>query len=193
MVKLHLGCGEKHIKGYVNIDIRPMDSVDKVDNIKYLRFLKKNSIDVIYACSVLEHFIRCEYKNVLRRWYELLKPEGILRLGVPDFEAIVNYYSQYNDINSVIGLLYGGQDYDQNFHHMCWDFNSLKKDLEELGFRDIYRYNWRDTEHSDIDDFSQSYLPHMDKENGMLMHIKTLMDRIPHGKSPSPPCWLMIK
>jgi len=170
-LKLHLGCGEKHIEGYINIDIRPMKSVDKVDNIKYLRSFKKGSVDVIYSTSVLEHFIRWEYKNALRRWYDLLKSGGILRLGVPDFEAIVKYYQQNRDIDKVIGLLYGGQDYDHNFHHICWDFYSLSRDLEGLGFKDVHRYEWRDTEHSHIDDFSQSYLPHMDKENGMLMHL----------------------
>ncbi|MHA1469821.1 MAG: class I SAM-dependent methyltransferase [Candidatus Asgardarchaeia archaeon] len=171
-LKLHLGCGEKHIDGYINIDIRYMDSVNKVDNIKYLRSFKLSTVDVIYSCSVLEHFSRWEYKNVLRRWYELLKPGGILRLGVPDFEAIVDHYYNHNNvIDSLIGLLYGGQDYDQNFHHMCWDFDSLKRDLEEMGFKNIHRYDWRETEHSHIDDFSQAYLPHMDKENGKLMHL----------------------
>ena len=41
-LKLHLCCGNVHINGYVNIDIRPMGSVDVVDNIKYLRSFKKN-------------------------------------------------------------------------------------------------------------------------------------------------------
>jgi predicted SAM-dependent methyltransferase len=171
ILKLHLGCGEKHIDGYINIDIRPMEEVDKVDNIKYLRSFKPNTVDVIYSCSVLEHFIRWEYKNALRRWYELLKPGGKLRIGVPDFESIVKYYQHNKDLDSILGLLYGGQDYEQNFHHMCWDFRSLQKDLYEIGFKDIHRYNWRDTEHSHIDDFSQSYLPHMDKEQGRLMHL----------------------
>ncbi len=107
-LKLHLGCGNKHIEGYVNIDIRPMEEVDKVDNIKYLRSFKENSVDVIYSASVLEHFIRWEYKNALRRWYEILKPGGVLRVRVPDFEAIVKYYQKTNDIDAVMGLLYGG-------------------------------------------------------------------------------------
>jgi len=171
MIKLHLDCGDKHIDGYINIDIRPMEAVDKVDNIKYLRSFEKDSVDVIYSASVLEHFTRWEYKNALRRWYEILKHGGALRLGVPDFESIVKYYLKNNNIDDIIGLLYGGQDYDQNFHHMCWDFKSLKRDLEELGFRNVKRYDWRNTEHSNIDDFSQCYLPHMDKENGMLMHL----------------------
>jgi len=171
MVKLHLGCGEKHIEGFLNIDIRSMASVDKVDNIRYLRSFEDNSADLIYSCAVLEHFLRWEYKNVLRRWYEILKPGGVLRVGVPDFEAISNHYQKNKDLDVLMGLLYGGQDYDQNFHYVCWDFSKIKRDLEDLGFKNVHRYDWRETEHYHIDDFSQSYLPHMDKENGMLMHL----------------------
>jgi hypothetical protein len=35
----------------------------------------------------------------------------------------------------------------------------------------VSKYDWRDTEHSELDDFSQSYLPHMDKDNGKLMSL----------------------
>ena len=88
-LKLHLGCGTKHIPGFVNIDIRYLPKVDEVNNIKFLRNYKVNSADLIYACHVLEHFSRWDYKNVLRRWYEILKPGGILRLGVPDVSFIL--------------------------------------------------------------------------------------------------------
>jgi len=44
-------------------------------------------------------------------------------------------------------------------------------DLETIGFKNVKRYDWHETEHSHIDDFSQCYLPHMDKENGKLMSL----------------------
>jgi hypothetical protein len=40
-----------------------------------------------------------------------------------------------------------------------------------VGFKEVYLWDWRETEHSHIDDFSQAYLPHMDKENGVLMSL----------------------
>lgn len=39
------------------------------------------------------------------------------------------------------------------------------------GFKDVRRYDWRQTEHKDYDDFSQAYIPHMDKENGLLISL----------------------
>ena len=43
--------------------------------------------------------------------------------------------------------------------------------IESVGMRDVREYDWRDTEHSQFDDHSQSYLPHMDKENGISMSL----------------------
>ena len=171
MIKLHLGSGNKKIKDYINIDIRYLPNVDEVNNIKYLRNYSNNSIDVIYASHVLEHFGRWEYKFALQRWFEILRPGGTLRLAVPNFESISDYYQINKDLNSILGLLYGGQDYDENYHFITFDFNSLSKTLLEIGFKDIKKYDWRSTEHSNIDDFSKAYIPHMDFENGTLMSL----------------------
>jgi len=171
MMKLHLGCGDKHIDGFINIDFRYLPSVDDVSNVGLLRKYKENSVDLIYASHVLEHFSRWEYKTVLKRWFDLLKPTGILRLGVPDFNSIVEYYIKTKDLRSISGMLYGGQDYHGNNHYWVWDFETLKKELIEIGFSNVERYDWQQTEHYNIDDFTQSYLPHMDKENGLLMSL----------------------
>jgi len=97
-LKLHLGCGKVHIPGFVNIDQYDNDSVNVVDDVKKLSKFQSNSVDLIYAAHVLEHFTRWEYKDVLRRWKELLKPNGILRIAVPDFEVISKYYIKTKDI-----------------------------------------------------------------------------------------------
>jgi trans-aconitate methyltransferase len=170
MIKLHLGCGTKHIDGYVNIDVRYLPGVDEVNNIKFLRNYKPNSVDVIYACHVLEHFSRWEYKIVLTRWFELLKPGGVLRLAVPNFNSICSYYTKTGDLNAIMGLLYGGQDYDENYHYTTFDYPSVYNDLTQIGFSSISEYNHKNTEHSSVDDFSKAYLPHLN-ENGILMSL----------------------
>lgn len=169
-LNLHLGCGTKHIPGFVNIDIRYLPKVNEVNNIKFLRNYKNNSVDLIYACHVLEHFSRWDFKNVLRRWYEILKPEGILRIAVPNFAKICEYYSQTQDLQTIMGLLYGGQDYDENFHYVTYDFKTLSNSLQEIGFKEVREYDWKQTDHANIDDFSKAYLPHFD-QTGLLMSL----------------------
>jgi ubiquinone/menaquinone biosynthesis C-methylase UbiE len=169
--KLHLGCGNKPIKDFINIDVRHLEGVDMVDDIKQLSSFENKSVDLIYCSHVLEHFGRNEYKSVLKRWFDLLKDGGTLRIAVPDFEKVVEHYNEYKDLNILRGFLYGGQTYDQNFHYCGWDFKTLENDLKLIGFNKITRYDWRETEHSNIDDFSQSYLPHMEKIHGKLMSL----------------------
>lgn len=171
MLKLHLGCGDKIIDGYVNVDIRPNNGVDLVDDISQLKSVNNSSVDLIYACHVLEHFGRNEYLMVLSRWFDLLKDGGKLRLAIPDFEKVVDYYNKTKDLKKIMGFLYGGQTYEQNYHYCTWDFSSISRDLKSIGFKEVYKYDWRETEHSNIDDFSQAYLPHMDKNNGTLMSL----------------------
>jgi len=171
MIKLHLGCGEKRIDGFINIDSRYLPTVDKVDNIRFLRSFEDNSIDLIYSSHVLEHFSRWDYHQCLKRWYDLLKPGALLRIAVPDFAKIARHYIEFEDVHALSGMIYGGQDYPENNHFWCWDFNELKKDLEKTGFRNIQRYDWRETEHSHIDDCSQAYLPHLEKEEGWLRSL----------------------
>ncbi len=57
------------------------------------------------------------------------------------------------------------------YHKTVYDFESLSTLLQSVGFDSVKKYNWRDTEHSNIDDCSQAYLPHMDKENGTLISL----------------------
>jgi hypothetical protein len=52
-----------------------------------------------------------------------------------------------------------------------FDFPTLEKALLDVGFKEVAVYDWRKTEHSDLDDYSQAYYPHMDKENGKLLSL----------------------
>ena len=170
-IKLNLGCGEKAIQGFINIDSRSLSGVDIVSDITDLSFLEDGSVSLIYASHVLEHFGRHDYMKVLSRWYELLKPQGTLRISVPDLEKICEHYVKNRDAVILRGLLYGGQTYKNNFHYCAWDYAALKEDLQKVGFKEISRYDWKNTEHASVDDYSQCYLPHLQKETGTLMSL----------------------
>lgn len=170
-MKLHLGCGRKKLEGFINIDIRETSAVDVVSNVATLDGVEPSSTSVIYASHVLEHFGRSEYRRVLKRWFEVLEPGGLLRVSVPDFDAVVRRYSETRNLEEVLGLLYGRQNYPENYHNCIWDYTKMHLDLNAAGFVNVRVYDWRETEHADIDDYSQAYLPHMDKEEGMLMSL----------------------
>jgi predicted SAM-dependent methyltransferase len=170
-MKLHLGCGNKFIKGYVHIDAIDFPHVDHVSAIDSLSFIEESSVELIYACHVLEHFKRRDVSKVLKEWNRVLIPGGILRLAVPNFEKICEVYTETKNLDLVIGPLFGGQNYLYNIHYNIFDLKSLQEQLFKSGFNDVRKYDWRETDHSDVDDYSQAYIPHMDKDNGTLISL----------------------
>lgn len=171
-MKLHLGCGKRFIPGFVHIDAIDYPHIDHVATIDNLSFIGDGSIDLIYNCHVLEHFKRREVVRVLTEWKRVLTPGGILRISVPDFARLCEVYQRHGSkLELVIGALFGRQDYLYNIHYNVFDYPTLSRILEEVGFEQVRRYDWRETEHAEIDDYSQAYVPHMDKENGILISL----------------------
>lgn len=171
MTKLHLGCGDRYIPGFVHIDVVYYDHVDYLMPVDDLMIYEDDSVDLIYSCHVLEHFHRKKVLRVLEEWHRVLKPGGVLRISVPDFSKLCEVYAETKDIDLVIGPIIGRQDYLYNIHYNIFDYASLERVLKETGFKKVVRYDWRKTEHSHIDDFSQAYYPHMDKVNGKLLSL----------------------
>ncbi len=173
-MKLHLGCGSRHIPGFVHVDIVPHPHVDHVQSVDRLGFLADGSASLIYASHVLEHFGRQEVPRVLREWHRVLRQGGVLRLAVPDFAAVAQIYLREgfaDGYTGLIGLVCGGQRDQWDFHKVIFDRTFLTRLLSEAGFREVRTWDWRATEHAHIDDFSQAYLPHLDKQSGQLMSL----------------------
>lgn len=131
------------------------------------------SFDKIYSCANIEHFGRKEWVAVLREWGRVLRKTGVLQISTMDFEACCIEYQQNKNLLQLLGLLIGGQKDRFDWHGMVFDFEILRRGLEEAGFRNIEKYDWRlsDVGLLGVDDYSQAYLPHMQKEKGRLMML----------------------
>jgi len=170
-MKLHLGCGKRFAPGFIHIDAIDYPHVDHVCAIDNLSFIEENSVELIYNCHVLEHYKRRETERVLREWFRVLRPGGTLRISVPDFAVICEIYNKHKKLDLVIGALLGRQDYLYNIHYNVFDNDTLSHFLVNVGFVNVHRYDWRETEHASMDDYSQAYIPHMDKEHGTLISL----------------------
>ena len=176
-MKLHLGCGKRFLAGFVHVDLADFPHIDHRHDVRRLPMVKDGAAEPIYACHVLEYFDRVEVKPVLREWHRVLKPGGVLRVAVPDFSALIEVYRECLDLSLIHGPLYGrnvifSEEGERTIHHRtAYDFQALEAVLVSAGFRDPRRYDWRTTPHGDIDDFSQAYIPHLDKEHGRLISL----------------------
>ena len=172
-MKLHLGCGPRYIPGFIHVDAQPAPHVDIVGPVERLP-MADASVSLIYASHILEHFERSAYKAVLAEWFRVLRPGGVLRLAVPDFAACAAIYYEMglaDGLSGLVGLIVGGQRDECDFHKMIFDEALLSSSLLETGFREVRRWDWRETEHAGVDDYSQAYIPHLHKEDGRLMSL----------------------
>ena len=129
-MKLHLGCGNRHLPGWVHIDLVEYPHIDYQQRIDKLTMFEDNSVDEIYACHCLEHFKRHEVQDVLCEWSRVLKTGGGIHIAVPNFQAIIEEYLSFQKLESVLGPLYGRQDYEYNIHYHTFDLRFLQKLLD---------------------------------------------------------------
>jgi len=170
-LKLHLGCGRRILPGWCNVDVVDLPGLDLRCAVDRMPMLADGSADVAYASHILEHFQRRDVPRVLAEWRRVLRPGGTLRIAVPDFAALCDLYRETGRLDLVIGPLFGRGDYLYNLHYNAFDLATLRRELEAAGFVDVRPYDWRATEHAELDDYSQSYWPHMDKAHGRLLSL----------------------
>jgi predicted SAM-dependent methyltransferase len=87
-LRLHIGCGENLLPGWVNID--PMARAPGVAtdiDATHLPFADA-SVDEVLAEHVFEHFSFDEEARVWREMARVLRPGGRLTVEVPDFEWV---------------------------------------------------------------------------------------------------------
>ena len=141
---LHLGCGDKRLPGYINIDSRVSGSTDLTCDINDLPF-DRESIDIIYMCHSLEHIPMHNVISLLRQLYSLLKPRGAAYISVPDFAVLSSLYLSHRvSLSSIVRAIHGGQEYPENTHYMSYDYNLLSQMLMAAGFSTISRYSPED-------------------------------------------------
>jgi predicted SAM-dependent methyltransferase len=177
VTKVHLGCWHRHIPGFLHIDLCDMPHIDYKSEISRLPFLPDGSVELIYCSHAFEYLDRDEANNALAEWRRVLRPGGRLRLAVPDFEALIAVYRHTGELKNILGPLYGRMQIDTPvgkvllYHKTVYDEVSLKALLEHAGYVQPERWDWRNTEHAQIDDHSQAYFPHMQKDSGTLVSL----------------------
>lgn len=140
MIKLNLGSGGDYIAGFINIDLYAEKADERYDIAK-LKY-EDNSIDEIRAYHVIEHFDYLHAHDVLKEWYRVLKPNGIIRIETPDFlescKAFIETdqdgrWNLYGHFFSTAWLSPG------LVHKFLYTEFELKKSMSWAGFKNIER------------------------------------------------------
>jgi predicted SAM-dependent methyltransferase len=142
-LRLHLG-GWQVKEGWKILDIQKRPGVDYLGTCENLSQFVDNSVDEVYASHVYEHLgYQKRVLTALREAHRVLKPGGIIKIGVPDLEvlarAILDPKLSAEKKYHVMRMMYGGQVDDHDFHYVGYTFDILSYFLANAGFKSIRR------------------------------------------------------
>ena len=152
-LKLHLGCGKKYKKGWINIDNNSDNNIEKLDinyNLAKGIPFKDNTIDYIYNEHFIEHLYVKHAESFLKECKRVLKHGGILRIATPDLYSLINGYKNENWLKESKEFF---DKYNMNFirtkaelinisfhwwgHKWLYDKEELERRLKDVGFKKI--------------------------------------------------------
>lgn len=94
MQRLNWGCGPTARYGWINSDIDAWPGVQIVGDILHGLPLADNSLDYIVSIHVLPEIAYNNLDAALRELLRVLKPNGVLRLGLPDMDRAIRAYQE---------------------------------------------------------------------------------------------------
>lgn len=136
--RIHLGCGNTLLPGWLNVDLLGRVPADVgLDMKKPLPFADA-SVDAIFTEHMVEHLTYTESLALVCECERVLRPGGVLRIVVPDFELYVRSYMGENEViqalpprlTPLLGLAstaYGSA------HRSIWDAETLNALLSHAG------------------------------------------------------------
>jgi SAM-dependent methyltransferase len=149
-VRLNLGCGDKILPGYVNVDVveaRAGMKPDVICDLHDLAPFADASADEILSVHVVEHFWRWEIADVMREWVRVLKPGAKMIVECPNILSACQTFLQDPEQFSredqagqrTMWVFYGDPKWKDPLMIHRWGYTpeSLKALLGEAGLADV--------------------------------------------------------
>ena len=149
-LRLHLGAGTHRPLGWVNVDVVGM-APDLAWNLRRPLPFPDGAAEAVFLEHVLEHFPLAAGLDLLDECRRVLKPGGIVRVGVPDFGRYLESYAGDGDFVERLRpgrptrLLAVGEVALGHGHRSVWDAETLELALRESGFPDARRRAFGDS------------------------------------------------
>ena len=144
---VNLGCGKLTFDDSINCDMHE-DKIDVRLDARVIPFAD-DSIDMIEAHQLLEHFGHQETENILGEWRRCLKDQGLLIISVPDCESVCALALSHRTKaiparakwRALSMFFYGTQEGAGQYHKAGFVPEQLKEILIDEGFtiKDIWR------------------------------------------------------
>jgi predicted SAM-dependent methyltransferase len=157
---MNWGSGENPDVGWINSDLKPGPGVDIACDIRDGLPLETSSLDYIVSHHALVEVPMPEIVGVLRELRRVLKPGGVLRLGLPDLDKGIKAYLE-NDLDYFLvpdedATTIGGKFITQvlwyGYSRTLFTRDFAGEFLQKAGFREVVDCAFRETksEHPEI-------------------------------------------
>lgn len=146
LIRLNLGCGDKILPGYVNVDVveaRAGKTPDVLCDLHQLHPFPDNYADEVMAIHVVEHFWRWEVEDILREWIRVLRPGGRMVLECPNLISACEEFLKNTELRSrpdqagqrTMWVFYGDPSWKDPYMIHRWGYtpDSLKRLMESVG------------------------------------------------------------
>lgn len=146
--KLHLGCGQVHLAGWLNVDNESEVAELLVDVNDGLPF-PNASFAFVYSEHFIEHFTAEQGVSLLMETRRVLQPGGVMRIATPDLRFIAwRYFFRWRAQEWITRYEYewmqtGAEMVNVAFrewgHQYLYDKPELERRLREAGFSRVWR------------------------------------------------------
>ena len=149
-LRLNLGCGDKILPGYVNVDVvesRAGMRPDVICDLHDLAPFSDASADEVLSVHVVEHFWRWEVRDILREWVRVLKPGGQMIIECPNLlsacrtflENPAQFSREDQNGQRTMWVFYGDPGWKDPLMIHRWGYtpDSLKALLAEVGLAQV--------------------------------------------------------
>lgn len=149
-LKLHVGCGEVILKGWINLDINFFKGINIINDVREGLPFKDLKFDFIFLEHFLEHLSKNEGELFLKECFRILKEEGIIRLSTPNLDWV--WLSHYRIPANEDEKRYYCEIINRAFygwgHKFLYNDTVLCDLLKKAGFKEIkfFKYGESDNE-----------------------------------------------
>jgi len=151
-VRLHIGSGQRHLEGWVNIDHQKLPGVDRVVDVRH--GLPFENVSTIYAEHFLEHLPLESGLGFLRECRRVLEPEGRLRLSTPNLAwVLATHYRQdaaLSDDQGLFDCLRTNRAFHGWGHQFLYNRASLALALAAAGFAEVSFHSYGESGHPEL-------------------------------------------
>ena len=138
-----------HATGLISDERWATHAAGNFRRIAYLDLTRRfpfrdGSIDAVLASHVLEHLTVGEARSCVAEIHRVLAPGGVVRVAVPDLDAVVADYDPRDPDAFLDGLLQG-RERSTSRHRHWWNYNetSMRALLTGAGFATSERREYR--------------------------------------------------